>query len=354
MSKTIAAPVEQRIGKYRILAELDDRDTIFTVEEPHTRRTVVLKRLSIDEMDRSAFLEEMQRWQRLEHANLVPILDVDEEAGEIFLVSEMLKGQTLHERLKREHRLPLTEALRIAYEIANVLVAAHTNGLVHRNLCPQNIWLEPSGRVRLIGIGHAPERENSSLLNRLDGPGLPGYLSPEQAAGEPLSSAADLFSLGCVLYQMVTGEPAFKGSNDTALFRAVIFNHPTSAKQINPEVPDELDEMLARMMAKLPSDRPDARQVEQRLQEYLDPSAPRLQRIEIPEPRVFPASKRVLSAIEALKRPPLTVETPTRVDIVVVPAKPERKGRRWLVDLIAATLLAGLGAALYLWWKASN
>ena len=184
---------------------------------------------------------------RLEHENIVPILDAGEADGECFLVMELLKGESLHDRLKREHRLPLKESLRIAREIAAGLIFVHAHGLCHRDVCPMNVWLEPSGRARLRGFGESCSTEADPLLSRLDGVGTAGYLSPEQAAGEAIAPASDLFSLGCVLYQMLTGERPFRGENSAALFRAVVFEYPTSVRQINPEIPEALDDLVVRL-----------------------------------------------------------------------------------------------------------
>ena len=343
----------ERIRDYRLLREIGGTaGTVFEAEDPHTRRSVAVKLLP--RSDR--FAAEAQALTRLEHENLVPILDAGEEEGQAFLVMELLKGETLLARLKREHRLPLKEAMRMAREIAAALGFAHAHRLIHRDVCPANIWLEASGRVRLLGLGCSSGAGEDSLLGRLDGAGTPGYLSPEQAAGESVTPASDLFGLGCVLYQMATGDRPFNGDNPQASIRAVVFDHPQSARSINPEISEPLDDLLVRLLAKLPTDRPvSALEVDHRLMEWLDPTAPqsRLQPPEFIDPPAMPASKRILESLRAAKHTPL--ERAINAEALAAnDALPAPKHRHWPTDLIAGILLVLGATGLYLWWKASN
>jgi eukaryotic-like serine/threonine-protein kinase len=341
------------IGDYRLMEEI--AAGLFMAESRHSRKPATVKLLG--RIDR--FAEVARKLTQLQHEHLVSIQDAGEENGECYLVMERLKGETLLARLKREHRLLLKEALRIGRETASGLAFGHAHGLLHRDICPENIWLEPSGRVRLLGLGAT--QDDGTLLGRLDGPGTPGYLSPEQAAGEATTPASDLFGLGCVLFRMLTGEQPFVGDQPQALIRAVVFDHPKSAREINPEISEALDELIARLLSKLPADRPvSAQEVEQRLMDWIDPLAPKpvLLPPKLPEAIVYPASKRILEELSAAKSMPPMPSEPNRPlpaqRRLAFPLASLGRFKRWLPDLIAAVLLLAGAVSLYLWWRASN
>jgi serine/threonine protein kinase len=356
-SPASGAMQRESIGKYRLLKELDSNrpGSLYAAEEPHTRRVVAVKLPLLPRECRQAFHDEARRLTRLDHENIAPILDVGDANGECFLVTELLKGESLQDRLKRERRLPLKESVRIAREMAAGLAYVHAHGLVHRDICPANVWLEPFGRVRLLGFGQATGGDLNSLLGPIDGVGTAGYLSPEQAAGEAISTSSDLFSLGCVLYQMTTGERPFRGESCAALFRSVVFEQPASVRQVNPDVPAEIDELVTALMAKMPAGRPaSAQEVEDRLMKWLDPSAPKSRALFRPAPLNYPASKRILDALEFLKNPVVTAPTAVRGPGIPFAKVMSPKNRRWLVDVIAAIVLLAGAAGLYLWWRSST
>jgi eukaryotic-like serine/threonine-protein kinase len=346
----------ESIGKYRLLKELDSNraGTLYAAEEPNTRRVVAVKLPLLLPECRQAFHDEVRRLTRLDHENIAPILDAGEAEGKCFLVTELPKGESLQERLKRERRLPLQEAVRIACEMAAGLAYVHAHGLVHRDICPANVWLEPFGRTRLLGFGQAPGGDVTSLLSPIDGVGTAGYLSPEQAAGEAIAASSDLFSLGCVLYQMTTGERPFRGENCAALFRSVVFEHPACVRQVNPDVPEAIEELVTAMMGKMPAERPaSAQEVQDRLMKWLDPAAPKSRAATRPEPLNYPASKRILDALEFLKSPVVSAPSDSRVPEIPYSRVQSPTNRRWLVDVGAAILLLAGAAGLYLWWRSS-
>jgi eukaryotic-like serine/threonine-protein kinase len=341
------------IGEYRLMRELGggSTGTVYLAEGPRSHRQLALKVLGRCER----FLDEVRSMSRLEHEHIVPILDAGEEEGQCFLVMELLNGETLLARLKREHRLPVRDGARIGHEIAAGLAFAHAHGVIHRDVCPSNVWLEPTGRVRLLGFGSAPTSADDSLLERLGGPGTPGYLSPEQAAGEPVTPASDLFGLGCVLHQMMTGEQPFRGSDRQALVRAVVFDQPVSVREINPEIPETIADMISQLLSKLPTQRPgSAQEIDHRLREWLDPNAPKPAPLpsRLPEPVVYPASKRILDSLSAFRNAADPLPLPGWAQ--AIDARPANKKRGWTADIVAALLLLAGAAALYLWWKASK
>src|SRR5262249_17353887 len=153
------------------------------------------------------------------------------------------------------HTPPLDEVVRVGREMAVALAAAHARGLVHRDVKPANVWLEaPGRRVKLLDFGLARAQVGDVGITK---PGLvvgtPMYMSPHQARGEPLDGRADLFSLGCILYQMTTGRPPFEGKTALAVMTAVVSHTPLPAGQLNPAVPVPLSDLLARLLAKNPA-----------------------------------------------------------------------------------------------------
>jgi hypothetical protein len=176
---------------------------------------------------------------------------------------ELLEGETLASRLRRQGPLPLREAVRWAREIADALAAAHGAGLVHRDVKPGNLWIEerpgrsPPGRLKVLDFGLArPAAPVAALTQSGVVVGTLGYLSPEQAGGEAVDHRSDLFSLGCVLYQMLTGVAPFQGGNSRAVLRAVLFETPRPLGELRPDVPPPLNDLVERLLAKKPQDRP--------------------------------------------------------------------------------------------------
>jgi hypothetical protein len=211
----------------------------------------------------------------VKHDHVVTIYQVDEEHGNPFLAMEFLQGEPLDERLKRDGKMPVPEVLRIGREIAEGLDAAHSTGLIHRDIKPANIWLEaPKGRVKILDFGLAraataevsPTRQaidlgkaasqDAALTQQGTIMGTPAYMAPEQALGEAVDARSDLFSLGCVLYRMCTGYQAFKGKDLEASVIAVARHQPIPPRQMNHEVPQELSDLVMRLLEKAPERRP--------------------------------------------------------------------------------------------------
>ena len=203
------------LGKYRVLSILGHggMGVVFKAEDPKLRRMVALKAM-LPSMARSAsggqrFLREAQAMAAVEHDHIVRIYQVDEERGVPFLAMELLKGEPLDDRLERDGKLPLPEAVRVGRQIAEALDAAHETGLIHRDVKPANVWLEaPTGRVKILDFGLARATSHDVGLTQ-EGAiiGTPAYMAPEQSRGEAVDYRCDLFSLGCVFYRMLTGVP---------------------------------------------------------------------------------------------------------------------------------------------------
>jgi serine/threonine protein kinase len=258
-----------RLGHYRVLNVLGagGMGIVFAAEDPQLHRRVALKvmnpKLAARPADRQRFLREAQAMAAIEHDHIVTIHQVGEDRAIPFLAMQLLKGETLEDRLKRDDEsgppktLPLSEILRIAQEISQGLAAAHAQGLTHRDIKPANIWLEKNGRVKILDFGLArPEQDDAHLTQTGSIAGTPAFMSPEQAAGQPVDQLSDLFSLGCVLYRMATGRLPFTGTSTLAVLRALALENPPPPREVNPAVPPALSELTMQLLAKEPRHRP--------------------------------------------------------------------------------------------------
>jgi formylglycine-generating enzyme required for sulfatase activity len=253
-----------RLGPYRILAVLahGGMGVVFRAHDPALDRLVALKAMlpgvAVAPNARERFLREARAAAALKHPRVVTIFQVGEDRGAPFLAMEFLEGEPLDDRLRREGRLPLAEVLRIGREIALALAAAHARGLVHRDIKPANLWLEgPTGHVKVLDFGLAWAQATQAHLTQSGLiVGTPAYMAPEQAEGKPADPRCDLFSLGCVLYQMNTGSLPFHGESTIAVLRALALHEPPPVRELRPEAPPELSALVARLLAKKPEDRP--------------------------------------------------------------------------------------------------
>ena len=201
------------------------------------------------------FLREIKMAARLNHPHILPVYDSGEAEGLLFYVMPNMEGRSLREQLDRERQLPLEEALRITREVAAALDYAHRQHVVHRDIKPENILLhEGAALVADFGIGKAMSEGGSTTQTGL-AIGTPAYMSPEQASGESgIDGRSDLYSLGCVLYEMLTGEPPFTGPTPQAII-AKRFVSPIPRVRITRDVPQEVDEAVNRALSRTPVDR---------------------------------------------------------------------------------------------------
>jgi serine/threonine protein kinase len=221
------------------------------------QRPVAVKLLREDGDPRSIarFKQEAQILARLHHPNVVTVFDTGVDGGEGFIVMELVEGPTLRELLDRESRLAPERAAEIASALASALEFAHEHGVIHRDLKPANVLFMPDGRVKLADMGIARLLSPEALTATLTLRGTPRYVSPEQARGDQVDSRADLYSLGCVLFEMLTGRTPFEG-NLAALSYAHVHTPAPRVRSIDPAVPTEMDELVAAMLEKDPADRP--------------------------------------------------------------------------------------------------
>jgi WD40 repeat protein/serine/threonine protein kinase len=254
-----------RLGGYRVLRLLGagGMGLVFEAEDEQLRRRVALKvmrpEIARKSTARSRFLREARLAAALDHDHVVHIYHVGEDRGVPFLAMQFLEGMSLDALLKQGSRLQLVHVLRIGRQIASGLAAAHDRGLIHRDIKPGNIWIEKEhdGRVKLLDFGLARSAETGEPLTQSGAiVGTPAYMAPEQARGETVDARADLFSLGCVLYELATGRRPFTGSNPMAILNSLALDTPAAPRQVDTAVPAALSELVMQLLEKDPAKRP--------------------------------------------------------------------------------------------------
>lgn len=263
-SSTPPAESGDDFGSYRLKRLLGEggMGLVFAAEDLQLRRLVALKVLRPDSRERpkmrERFLREARAAAAVKHEHVVTIYQVGETDGIPFLVMELLEGESLGRRCQTGPPLALTEVVRIGREVAEGLAAAHATGLTHRDIKPDNIWLEaPHDRVKLLDFGLACAASGEVQLTQPGQiVGTPAYMAPEQASGKPVDARADLFSLGAVLYRLVTGEQAFRGESALEILHALANVTPPPLRTLNRDIPESLSRLVAELMARRPEDRP--------------------------------------------------------------------------------------------------
>jgi eukaryotic-like serine/threonine-protein kinase len=257
------------ISHYRIIKCLGQggQATAYKAEDTRLNRLVVIKtllpELATSETARRRFEREARLASVLDHPNVCAIYDIGESNGLSFIVMPFIEGRTLKQIIAKQP-LEILGALSIAIQIADAIALAHSRGIIHRDLKPTNIIVNDQGQVKVLDFGLAkmitPElTENRELEKEMTEIGVPygtmGYGSPEQAAGERVDHRTDIFSLGVLLYEMVTGQQPFKGRNRIEVLHAVTEHEPDPISDLNPLVPPQLEAVIERSLAKRPRDR---------------------------------------------------------------------------------------------------
>jgi serine/threonine-protein kinase len=226
-----------------------------TLERPVAVK--VMRREVVKEPDQlERFRREARAAAKLSHAHIVTVIDAGEENGRPYIVFEYVPGETLKQRIRSNGPLPIPEAVAYAVEIGSALVAAHAAGLVHRDVKPQNVLIDSHGHAKVADFGIARELEASDGLTKTGRVlGTTDYVSPEQAMGEDVTGQSDVYSLGIVLYEMLTGEVPFKGENHVAVAMKHVKDQLPDIQEQRPEVSNALAAVIERMTAKEPVDR---------------------------------------------------------------------------------------------------
>jgi serine/threonine-protein kinase len=252
-----------RIGRYEILNELGHgaMGVVYKAQDPKIGRTVAIKTLSAAglggtelEQYRARFLVEAKSAGRLNHPNIVAVHDVtDDEFGRPCLVLEFVEGTTL-DRLVLEENMQLSRLLELVGQVARALAFAHSHGIIHRDVKPANIMVTQAGQAKLSDFGIA-KLEGTSMTIAGQVMGTPAFMSPEQCTGTGVDARSDIFSLGAVLYTLAAGDKPFPGDTFTSVAYKVVHTAPRPVRELNPELPEQLDVILGRCMAKAASER---------------------------------------------------------------------------------------------------
>jgi len=258
-----------RLGPYEILSPIGagGMGEVYRARDSRLGRDVAIKvppeHLASDAAALARFEREARAIAALSHPNILEIHDVGSDAGVTFVVTELLKGETLRQRLSGG-ALPLRTAAEIGVSIADGLAAAHACGVVHRDLKPENVFLTSDGRVKILDFGLArlepesdPTLQSTIPTDTQSGVllGTAGYVSPEQVRGRRADPRSDIFSLGCVLYEMVTGRRAFSGETTAEILVAILKEEPRDPADVVTDLPEDLRMIILRSLAKEPETR---------------------------------------------------------------------------------------------------
>ncbi len=309
-----------RLGHYEVLQVLGRGGfgIVFRAFDEVLQRVVALKvmapQLAATSPARKRFLREARSSAQVRHENVVQVYEVAEQPLP-YLAMEYIPGETLQQRLDRVGPLGVPEVLRVGRQIAEGLAAAHATGLIHRDIKPGNVLLEGGDeKVKITDFGLARTADDASISQSGIIAGTPMYMAPEQALGQTLDQRADLFSLGSVLYQMVAGRPPFRANGTLAVLKRVAEDAPRPIREIIPEAPQWLCDIIAKLHAKEPADR------YQSAREVAD----------------------VLADCEAQLKANARLEDCSRIPR----SRPQRSGRRKWVAVAAVVLLPVIGLAV--------
>jgi serine/threonine protein kinase len=246
------------LGRYEIVGELGQgaMGVVYKAKDPLIDREVAIKTINLDqameerEEYEQRFYQEARAAGRLSHHNIVTIFDVGKSGDTAYIAMEFLQGRELRDVLNEKSVLPIGQVLDIVAQVAEGLAFAHEHGIVHRDVKPSNIMIQKDGHVKITDFGIA--RMASAAVRTQTGMvlGSPKYMSPEQVMGKLTDQRSDIFSLGVMLYEMLTGRPPFSGENVNAIMYQTLNASPPQPSSMNPVVPDMLNFIVAKALAK--------------------------------------------------------------------------------------------------------
>ncbi len=276
------------IGPYRIIRKLGEggMSSVFLTEDVRTGRIVALKllapRVVADQTYRLRLLREAHAVASLKHPNITALYEADQFQDQPYIAMEYVEGESVSDLLVGGP-FPIERSVWIAAEVASALAAAHAAGIIHRDIKPSNIIIQPSGNVKVMDFGLAKfeevdgdvDSDETGQMRNLTARGTilgtVHYMCPEQAHGEPVDHRADIFSLGILLYEMLTGLAPFRGAHTFAVLKSIIEAAPDPPSFYRPEIPPEVEAIVRRAMAKHPDDRYQlAKDLEAALRDYLE------------------------------------------------------------------------------------
>jgi len=255
----------ETVDQYQVLDVIarSGMATIFRARDLENGHTVALKvphlQYASDMVFHERFKREEEIGQRLDHPAVIKVFQ-PREKSRLYLAMEYVDGELLRDRLRRERRLPIETAVALAIAIADALAYLHDHSVVHRDLKPENIMVSADGRVKLVDFGIALD----TTLRKMTWAGLsqtvgtPDYMAPEQVKGKRGDARSDLYALGVILYEMLTGETPFQGDNVYAAMRAKLQDDPTPPRRLRPDISPALEEIILHALERDPRDRPES------------------------------------------------------------------------------------------------
>ncbi len=323
---SLRAALQERYAVERLIGQGGMATVYLAMDTRHDRRVAikVLRPELAASLGADRFLREIRVAAKLQHPNILGLYDSGEAAGFLYYVMPFVEGESLRARMDREAQLPLPDAIQLTCEIADALQCAHSHHIIHRDIKPENVLIqEGHALVADFGIARAVSQAGGDKLTETGmAVGTPHYMSPEQAhGGEHVDGRADQYSLGCMLYEMLVGEPPFKGPNAMAILARHSMETVPSLQVVRHSIPDELEDAVMRALEKTPADRfPSVREFAEALSQM----------------DLGPTARRTSRAMQAVRR-----TTPRAL------MAPQGGGRRnvrfWAVSLAGLAVLAGTG-----------
>jgi predicted Ser/Thr protein kinase len=266
----------ERIGNCRIVEEVASGGmaVVYRAVQDPLGRTVAIKALkssaAMEENVVTRFEREAKSLALLQHENIIHVYDFHRERGALFIVMEYVQGIDLYDLLEKCGRLPYDVAAIIAMQVARALDYVHYRGIVHRDIKPANVMISRQGTTKVMDFGIARDTSFGDLTEAGTGIGTPAYMSPEQVLGDKLDARSDIFSLGVMLYQMVTGKKPFVEDERRSAMHKIRLEKHVGARKLNPEIPRELAGIIDRCLEKQPRDRwPSAQHMVMALERFL-------------------------------------------------------------------------------------
>jgi predicted Ser/Thr protein kinase len=293
---------------------------VYRAREIDTGREVALKVLA-PELSRNAtyierFRREAKAVSRLDHPHIIKVYDVGETGGVYYFAMEYLAGPTLSDVLRQRGRLPVTEAVSIIVDIADAIDLAHLHGIIHRDIKPDNIMADEGGSFRIMDFGIAHMQEGTQLTVTGTIMGTPEYMSPEQSSGGAVDERSDIYSLGIVLYELLTGSVPFSGETAVEVLQMHRTKIPESPKLLNPDIPGRLAGVIDKMVEKNPANRyASFRHVINAIGQAIPPSVRTLVAAPTKQVQPKPVMKRERPGRRVRER--VLLQTPTRVRIAL-------------------------------------
>jgi serine/threonine protein kinase len=257
--------VPDRVGKYEIIKEVGRGSTgsVYLSNDPYYGRDVAIKIYNIEPDDnpekarvaRKMFLSEAHMVGMLQHPNILPIFDAGEEGGHYYIVTEFIHGaRTLSAYCRPDNLLRTNDLIEIVYKCAKALSYSHGRGVIHRDIKPSNIMLTVDNDVRIIDFGIAIVAD--SEISRIEGiAGSPSYMSPEQVQSLEITNRSDLYALGAMMYELLTGHRPFRANNLSKLLHQIVYATPPPIHTLRKDVPEDLEAVIAKVMHKDPARR---------------------------------------------------------------------------------------------------